>query len=119
MGNVFRPRLSLCAGDAVHEESTARRWSPQLVHRGITISEEDSILPLGDGRDAAVTTTLSQGDLASTDMSEWNKSTDEELINNLRWGVFMVSLPNSKLSILLMHLFQIFDFMPCRGSKLH
>uniref|UniRef100_A0A2N9EJN5 Uncharacterized protein n=1 Tax=Fagus sylvatica TaxID=28930 RepID=A0A2N9EJN5_FAGSY len=53
------------------------------------VTEEDSILPVGDERSSLVASALSQAVRLPLDMGEWKKATDDELINNVRRGVLM------------------------------
>uniref|UniRef100_A0A2N9GDH8 Uncharacterized protein n=1 Tax=Fagus sylvatica TaxID=28930 RepID=A0A2N9GDH8_FAGSY len=53
------------------------------------VTEEDSILPVGDERSSSVASALSQAVRLPLDMGEWKKATDDELINNVRRGVLM------------------------------
>jgi hypothetical protein len=68
------------------------RWVPHMEYRGRdAVTEEDCILPIGDERSALVASALSQAVRLPLDMGEWKKATNDELINNLRRGVLMVS----------------------------
>uniref|UniRef100_A0A2N9HHQ6 Uncharacterized protein n=1 Tax=Fagus sylvatica TaxID=28930 RepID=A0A2N9HHQ6_FAGSY len=69
LGNVIRAGMSLRGGGAV--------------------TEEDSILPVDDGRSGSVASALSQAVRLPLDMGEWKKTPDEELINNMRRGALM------------------------------
>jgi hypothetical protein len=55
------------------------------------VMEMDCILPVSNARSASVTSALSQVVRLPLDMEEWKKAADEELINNLRRGLLMVS----------------------------
>ncbi len=58
---------------------------------GEAVTEEDGILPVGVERNASVASALSQAVRLPLDMGEWKKATDDELINNLRRSILMVS----------------------------
>ena len=66
------------------------------------MTKEDCILPVGDERSALMASALSQAVRLPLDMGEWKKATDDELINNLRRGVLMVSLMTVKLVFYLL-----------------
>jgi hypothetical protein len=92
LGNVVRSGMLLRSGSQARGERSVPRWVPHMEYRGgDAVTEEDCILPVGDGRSASVASALSQAVRLPLDMGEWKKATDDELINNLRRGVLMVS----------------------------
>ena len=64
---------------------------PYGVQGGEAVTEMDCVLPISDRRSASVASALSQAVRLPQDMEEWKKATDDELINNLRRGLLMVS----------------------------
>ena len=93
LGNVIRPCMLLRSGSQVHGDRSVPRWVPNMEYRGgEAVTEEDSILPVGDERSSLVASALSQVVCLPLDMGEWKKATDDDLINNLRRDVLMVSL---------------------------
>uniref|UniRef100_A0A2N9ELZ7 Uncharacterized protein n=1 Tax=Fagus sylvatica TaxID=28930 RepID=A0A2N9ELZ7_FAGSY len=65
-------------------------WAPTMEYRGGgAVTEEDSILLVGDDRSGSVASALSQAVRLPLDMGEWKKTPDEELINNMRRGALM------------------------------
>jgi hypothetical protein len=87
---------------------------------GDAVTEADCILPVGDGHSASVASALSQAVRLPLDMEEWKKATDDELINNLRRGLLMVSQSkNFSFCKFLQLLFCLTALSSCRGSKLH
>ncbi len=99
LGNVIRPRMLLRSGSQVRGERSVPLWVPTLEYRGGgAVTEEDGILPVGDGRSGTVASALSQAARLPLDMGEWKKAPDEELINNLRRGALMVSLKLASVS---------------------
>jgi hypothetical protein len=92
LGNTIRPGMLLRSGSQVRGDRSVPRWVPNMEYRGgEAVTEEDSILPVGDERSSSVASALSQAVRLPMDMGEWKKATDDELINNLRRGVLMVS----------------------------
>uniref|UniRef100_A0A2N9F888 Uncharacterized protein n=1 Tax=Fagus sylvatica TaxID=28930 RepID=A0A2N9F888_FAGSY len=74
----------------VRGDRSVPRWVPNMEYRGgEAVTEEDSILPVGDERSSLVASALSQAVRLPLDMGEWKKATDDDLINNLRRGVLM------------------------------
>ena len=92
LGNIICPGMLLRSGSQVRADRSVPLWVPNLEYRGGgAVTEEDSILPVGDERSGSVASVLSQAVRLPLDMGEWKKATDEELINNLRRGALMVS----------------------------
>jgi hypothetical protein len=92
LGNTIRPGMLLRSGSQVRGDRSVPRWVLNMEYRGgEAVTEEDSILPVGDERSSSVASALSQAVRLPMDMGEWKKATDDELINNLRRGVLMVS----------------------------
>ena len=103
LGNLVRPGRLLRSGSQVRGERSVQRWIPHMEYRGgDAMTEEDCILPVGDEHSALVASALSQAVRLPLDMGEWKKATDDELINNLRRGVLMVSLMAVKLVFYLL-----------------
>ena len=55
------------------------------------VTEVDCILPVRNARSASMASALSQVVRLPLDMEDWKKFADDELINNLRRGLLMVS----------------------------
>jgi hypothetical protein len=92
LGNLVRPGMLLRSGAQTHGEGSVPLWTPRMEYRGgEAVTEADCILPVGNGRSALVASALSQAVRLPLDMGEWKKATDDELINNLRRGLLMVS----------------------------
>ena len=92
LGNVIRPGMLLRSGSQVRGDRSVPLWVPNMEYRGGgAVTEEDSILPVGDERSGTVASALSQAVRLPLDMGEWKKAPNEELINSLRRGVLMVS----------------------------
>uniref|UniRef100_A0A2N9FNU8 Uncharacterized protein n=1 Tax=Fagus sylvatica TaxID=28930 RepID=A0A2N9FNU8_FAGSY len=90
LGNVIRPGMLLRSGSQVRGERSVPLWVPNMEYRGGgAVTEEDSILPVGDERSGPVASALSQAVRLPLDMGKWKKATDDELINNLRRGALM------------------------------
>uniref|UniRef100_A0A2N9FBG3 Uncharacterized protein n=1 Tax=Fagus sylvatica TaxID=28930 RepID=A0A2N9FBG3_FAGSY len=71
-------------------DSSVPLRAPQLeYYGGDAMTEADCILPVGDGRSAAVASAISQAAYPPLDMGKWKKSLDDELIKNLRRGLLM------------------------------
>ena len=93
LGNVVRSGMLFWSNVQVQGEGSVPLWPPHFEYQsGDAITEADCILPVGDGRSAVVANALSQTIHLALDMGEWKKSSDEELINNLRRGLLMVSI---------------------------
>ena len=61
LGNVIYPGMLLRSGSQVRGERSVPRWVPNMEYRGgDAVTEEDSILPVGDERSASVANALSQ-----------------------------------------------------------
>jgi hypothetical protein len=96
LGNVIRAGMSLRSGSQVRGDRSVPLWAPTMEYRGGgAVTEEDSILPMDDGRSGSVASALSQAVRLPLDMGEWKKTPDEELINNMRRGALMVSLESA------------------------
>uniref|UniRef100_A0A2N9J0U7 Uncharacterized protein n=1 Tax=Fagus sylvatica TaxID=28930 RepID=A0A2N9J0U7_FAGSY len=87
-----------CWSEPSHCGPSAQFVSPRASQHGPTgytaggegaVTEEDSILPVDDGRSGSVASALSQAVRLPLDMGEWKKTPDEELINNMRRGALM------------------------------
>ena len=92
LGNVIGPGMLLRSGSQVRGDRSVPLWVPTMEYRGGgAVTEEDSILPVGDERSGSVASALSQAVRLPLDMGEWKKTLDEELINNMRKGALMVS----------------------------
>uniref|UniRef100_A0A2N9HET3 Uncharacterized protein n=1 Tax=Fagus sylvatica TaxID=28930 RepID=A0A2N9HET3_FAGSY len=90
LGNVIRAGMVLRSGSQVRGDRSAPLWAPTMEYRGEgAVTEEDSILPVDDGRSGSVASALSQAVRLPLDMGEWKKTPDEELINNMRRGALM------------------------------
>ena len=73
-------------------EGSVPLWAPRMEYRGEdAVTEADCILPVSNVCSALVANALSQAVRLPLDMGEWKKVTDDELINNLRRGLLMVS----------------------------
>jgi hypothetical protein len=84
--------MLLGSGSQVRGERSVPLWTPHMEYKGgEVVIEEDDILPVGVECSASVASALSQAVRLPLDMGEWKKATDDELINNLRRGILMVS----------------------------
>ena len=94
LGNVVQPEMLLWSGSQTWGDSSVPLWAPQLEYcgGGDAITEADCILLVGDGRNVAMASEISQAARLPLDMGEWKKSSDDELIKNLRRGLLMVSM---------------------------
>jgi hypothetical protein len=60
LGNVVRPEMLLRSGSQTRGDSFVPLWAPQLEYcGGDAVTEADCILPVGDGRSAAVASAIS------------------------------------------------------------
>uniref|UniRef100_A0A2N9IPH8 Uncharacterized protein n=1 Tax=Fagus sylvatica TaxID=28930 RepID=A0A2N9IPH8_FAGSY len=73
LGNVIRPGMLLRSGSQVRGESSVPLWAPTMEYRGGgAVTEEDSILPVGDERSGS-------GVQASLELEERFRITKEDL----------------------------------------
>ena len=94
LGNVVRPGMLLRSSAQTQRDGFVPLWAPYLEYRGgDAVMKADCILPVGDKRSTVVARALNQVGHLPFDMGEWKKSSDDELINNLRSGLHMVSMP--------------------------
>ena len=121
LGNIVCSGMVLRSGAQTHGEGSTPLWAPRMEYKGgDAVIEADCILPVGDGRSALVVSALSQAVRLLLDIEEWKKATDDELINNLRRGLLMVSQSkNFSFCKFLQLLFCLTTLPSCRGSKLH
>ena len=84
--------MLLRSGVQAQGEGSVPLWAPRMEYRGEdAVTEMDCILPVSNARSASVASALSQVVRLSLDMEEWKKAADDELINNLKKGLLMVS----------------------------
>jgi hypothetical protein len=92
LGNIVRSGMLLRSSSQVRGERSVPLWAPHIEYRGRdAVTEEDCIHLVGDECSASMASTLSQAVCLPLDMGEWKKATHDELINNLRRGILMVS----------------------------
>jgi hypothetical protein len=93
LGNVVCSGMLLRFDVQTQGDGLVPLWAPHMEYRGgDAVTEADCILPVGNGRSAAVASAFNQAVRLPLDMGEWKKSSDDELINNLRRGLLMVSM---------------------------
>lgn len=90
LGNMLDP-------DAPHlgsgsSRAPAQAWAPSFEVFGDPVRSDAAILPIGGGMGAKVASSLCQVARLPIDMEEWGRSTDQEVIDNLRRGLMMVNL---------------------------
>ena len=91
LGNIVCPGMLLRSSAQTQGDGSTPLWAPHLDYRRDAVTEADCILLVGDARSAAVASALSQTARLPLDIGEWKKSSDNELINNLRRGLLMVN----------------------------
>ena len=85
--------MLLWSGVQTQKDGPVTLWAPRMEYRGgDAITKADCILLVSNGRNAVVANALSQLVRLPLDMGEWKKSSDDELINNLRRGLLMVNM---------------------------
>uniref|UniRef100_A0A2N9JAV3 Uncharacterized protein n=1 Tax=Fagus sylvatica TaxID=28930 RepID=A0A2N9JAV3_FAGSY len=87
LGNMLDP-------DAPHlgsgsSRAPAQAWTPSFEVFGDPVRSDAAILPVGGGMGAKVASSLCQVARLPIDMEEWGRSTDQEVIDNLRRGLMM------------------------------
>ena len=92
LGNVVRSGMLFWSGVPAQGEGSVPLWAPRMEYRGEdAVTETDCILSVSNARSSSVANALSQVVRLPLDMEEWKKAADDELINNLRRGLLMVS----------------------------